>query len=291
MSHTVFRCVSPSSTISASSSPPTSEADSSAIITPPSSPSNHSNLGRIDTMSPLNTSISFPLNSLPNLSLDAAQIALNVRKWLRRIRSFCQACYFFDEQRPIQVIEVFPNGRRSEWEDYHPEDGERCPWRVLHPSTAYDDFRRQICSAMRLYHPCQSEPTMCVICAELYACRADHEYNGHGPSLFMVAFLVWEDVAICDHVFSFFRTHTLIRVPELRSRAEYAYWLGSSVCEPWSSLLYLHILVEVYHALRRSGLLPLYVFLFNSVDYSFQPHRAGRPDVEDIVIYRTLHSP
>lgn len=269
----VFRSASPSSTISASSSP--SEACSSPITASPPLLVSHSHLGRIDTISPLNTSISFPLNSLPYLSLDAARIALNVDKWLTRIRSFCQACYFLRELRPIQVIEVFPNGRRLEWQDYHAEDGERCPWRILHPSTSYDDFRRQVRSTISLYHPYHSEPTMCVICQELYTCRAAHEHSAHGPSIFMVAFLVWEDAAVCDDVFSFLHAHTLIPVPDLRSRAEYAIWLGSPVSEPWSSLLHLHILVEAYHNLRRSGLLTL----------------PGRPDVEDIVTYRTAHLP
>ncbi|KAG6371440.1 hypothetical protein JVT61DRAFT_9137 [Boletus reticuloceps] len=287
MSQTVSRHVSPSSTLSGCSS--SSEAASSPI--PQSSPTTDSACGRIDTTPPINTSIIFPLDSLPNLSLDAARVTSDVGNLLSRIRSFCAACYFLRELRPILVIEMIPNRRRLEWEDYHQGDAERCPWRLLHPSTCYDDFRRQVCSAICLRHPLESEWTICALCDDFYKCRADHERSSHGPSLLMVAFLIWEDVATCDHVFSFLQGHTPIPVPDFRSRSDYAVWLGSSACAPWSSLLYLHILVTVYHALRKSGLLPLYVFLFYFLHYSHQSHRPSQPDVEDVVIYKTIALP
>ena len=284
MSRAIFRSVSAESTLSGYSS--LSEAVSSPISTPRSSPVIDSDPNRIDSES-VNTSIIFPFDSLPYLSLDATSVASSVGKWLTRIRSFCEACYFLRQLRPIRVIEMLPNGRQWEWDDYHQGDAERCPWRLLRPGTPYDDFRRQVCSMIRLRHPLESEWTICVVCDGFYACRAGHEHAGHGPSLFMVAFFVWEHAAIRDCVLSFLHAHTLIPIPDLHSRTDYAFWLGSSACAPWSGLLHLHVLVTTYHTLRNSGLLPLYVAPFHILSYPHQSHRPSQPDVDDVVNYRT----
>ncbi|KAN0092504.1 hypothetical protein V8E55_003288, partial [Tylopilus felleus] len=138
MSRAIFRSVSAESTLSGYSS--LSEAVSSPISTPRSSPVIDSDPNRIDSES-VNTSIIFPFDSLPYLSLDATSVASSVGKWLTRIRSFCEACYFLRQLRPIRVIEMLPNGRQWEWDDYHQGDAERCPWRLLRPGTPYDDFR------------------------------------------------------------------------------------------------------------------------------------------------------
>lgn len=286
MSPVIFRSVSPESTLSGYSS--SSEAVSSPIPTPQSSPVMDPDLDQIDS---INMSIIFPFDSLPYLPLDAAQVASDIGNWLARIRSFCEVCYFLRQLRPIRIIEMFPNGRRWEWNDYHQGDAERCPWHLLHPSTFYDDFRQQVYSTIRLRQPCRSGWIICVVCDDFYTCRAGHEHANHGPSLCMVAFLVWEDVAIRDHVFSFLHAHTLIPIPNLRSRIDYAVWLGSTACAPWSSLLYLHILVTAYHALRNSGLLPPYVLLFQFLDYSHQSHRPSQPNTLDVVTYRTVTLP
>ncbi|KAF8123161.1 hypothetical protein EV363DRAFT_1455771 [Boletus edulis] len=76
MSQTVSRHVSPSSTLSGCSGSSSSEAASSPI--PQLSPATDSACGRIDTTPPINTSIIFPLDSLPNLSLDAARVTSDV---------------------------------------------------------------------------------------------------------------------------------------------------------------------------------------------------------------------
>lgn len=284
----VSRYISSLSILSGSSS--SYENSPSLPPNPPSPPLTGSDPDHVDTIT-LNKSIVFPLDSLPYLSFNDALVAQNVDKWLSRIRFSCQVCYFLCQSRPIRVVETFPSGRRCEWEDYHRGYPNKCPWRLLYPNTSYDDFRRQVYSTIRLRHPRELEWTICVICEGFYACRADHERNGHDASLIAVAFLVWEDVAIRDHVFSFLHVHTFVPVPDLHSRTDYAVWLGSSACAPWSSLLYLHILVATYDTLRNSELLPLYVFYFYFLDYSHQSHRPSRPDhVEDIVSYRTVIS-
>ncbi|KAF8418660.1 hypothetical protein L210DRAFT_891783 [Boletus edulis BED1] len=267
----MFRITSPAPSVLSASEPPSE---------PPSSPIRDLEfddfvdpvIGRADCVPPINTSITFPPDNLPCLPINAAWVASKLDTWLTRVAGFCAVCYFQHERRPISVIELYSNGGRRRWEDYHHKEPERCPWRLLHPSTAYQHFQHQVYSAIRIQHPSEPQEATCVICEEAYACRAVHELHSHGASLFIVAFLVWEEASTCNSVFSFLQGHVNVAVPCFCTREEYAIWLGRPACAPWTDLLNVHLVAASYCALKSSDLLP----------------KPQQPEVEDVVVYRSV---
>lgn len=202
------------------------------------------------------TLVIIPPENLPEIPTAVGDLAYAVLRCLSHLHTVCQACYFLGQRRPILVVATHPRGGSWESYDYHKNEAERCPWRLLHPSTPYESFSTKVHASLRHSNSGGGGWDVCVICAEPQRMTEYHERCCYGQGLFMLAFMIWEDRSTRDRVFSFIYTHMNINIPNFPSREEYAEWLGSSIFSALPTLNYIHLVTVTYDILRRARVLP-----------------------------------
>jgi len=200
------------------------------------------------------TLVPFPEN-MPDLDLALAALASKVGTTLRRSSGSCIVCYFLGLRRPIQVILTHERGGRWDELDLHYCEPERCPWRLIHPTSDFSGFSSELAASLRSSNSGGGGWWVCPSCAEPYMFLDDHETCAYGPNLSALTFMLWNDVPTRNHVFTYITSHLSIELPDFRSRGAYAHWLGCPV-SVFPSLNYLHIVVSAYDNLRSASLLP-----------------------------------
>ena len=230
------------------------------LLTPPGSPAPSSPPGPPNQVAtPLSFYTVIPLSSdPPQITLDCQSLACKVGNTLGRISKFCIVCYFLGQRRPIHVVKTHERGGIWEELDYHTCQPERCPWRLIHPSTStFSSFSRELSTSLDRSDSGGQGWTICTRCGEPWDLTCYHDVCFYGRSLFAIAFFVWEDRPARDRVFSYISSRTPIPVPNFQSRDEYTEWAGASISSR-PTLNHVHVVVVVYDILRRARILPRY---------------------------------
>jgi hypothetical protein len=204
------------------------------------------------------TFVIIPSENLLEIPAAMGDLAYAILRCLSHLHTACQVCYFLGQRRPILVVVTHPRGGSWESYDYHKNEAERYPWRLLHPSTSYESFSTKVHASLRHSNAGGGGCDRYVICGEPRRMTEYHESCFYGQGLFMLAFMIWKDRSTRDRVFSFIYTH--INIPNFPSREEYAEWLGSSTFSAWATLNYIHLVIVAYDILRRARVLPRSVF-------------------------------
>lgn len=207
------------------------------------------------------TFVIIPAENLSGIPAPMDDLAYALLRCFRHLQTECTVCYFLGRRRPILVVETHPRGGRWESYDYHKNEAEHCPWRLLHPSTPYASFSTNVHTSLRHSNSGGGRWSVCVACGEPSHIDEYHEKCCYGQNLFMLAFLIWEDESTRDHVFSFIYTHTDVNIPGFTSREEYAEWLGSPIFPARPTLNHIHLVIVAYDILRRAHLLFRLAFL------------------------------
>lgn len=206
------------------------------------------------------TFVSISFYSFPSLPRTQRALFHAIIDAFDRLERSCEVCYFLRKRRPIVLVQPRSSGELV-WvgQDNHISEAQKCPWPLLRPLELYKDFALQVQHSMR--QPCLGDKEL-AICARYGQPRDGAEPHPrclYGPSLYMIAFMIWTARPIRDHVFSFLSLRSSINIPNIGSRSEYAEWLGLPITSE-SSLRHIHLVVVAYRLLRRNDLLPWYVF-------------------------------
>jgi len=198
--------------------------------------------------------MSLPLpDHIPSVSLAIGPLAFALNTYLGYLQTVCKACYFLRASRPIQVVLTHPRGGRWDEVDYHRALPLALP---LHPSTPYKDFSHEAHRSLRGSRSGGDGWSVCTICGEPWDITDLHERCVFGDSIFMPAFMVWEDRPTRDHVFSFIQAKTALDFPNLPTRSHYADWLGCSISPSLPTLNNIHALAIAYRTLRHTRQVP-----------------------------------
>ena len=256
-----FRCIHPSAPFTQ----PQMSSQIPILPTPPSSlPMSSPNDALQDSNVPLSsyTFVDIPAENLPVSGIPPPMcgLACTVIHCLNHLQTKCEVCYFLGWHCPILVVETHPWGGKWESYDYHKNEAEHCPWHLLHLSTPYASFSSKVHTLL-----CHSDSggegwTVCTHCGEPSDVTEYYKQYCYGQSLFMLAFLIWDDCSTRDHVFSFICTHTHTNIPAFPSRQEYAEWLRSPIFSAQPTLNHLHLVIVAYDILRHACLLFRWAF-------------------------------
>jgi hypothetical protein len=200
------------------------------------------------------TPVPFP-EYMPNLDPAPEALASKVGVTLRRSSGSCIVCYFLGRCHPIQVILTHERGGQWHEVDLHYCEPERCPWRLIYPTSDFSSFSSELTASLRCSNSGGGGWWVCRSCAEPYMFLDGHETCTYGPNLSALAFMLWNDVPTRNHVFTYITSFLSIELPDFQSRQAYAHWLGCPV-SVFPSFNYLHVVVVAYDNLRSAILLP-----------------------------------
>ncbi|KAF8549167.1 hypothetical protein OG21DRAFT_627770 [Imleria badia] len=200
------------------------------------------------------TPVILPENISP-LVIQCRTLSYGVHSFLVRVSTHCPVCYFLGRPLPVLTKRIRAYGDSTEVINFHHGQPTLCPYRLVHPSTPFFDFSREVYSSLRRSDSGGDGIGVCDRCADPYALVEGHDVCIYGQALFVLAFLVWEDRPTRDRVFTYISSSASVLVPDLQSREAYAEWLGFSI-RSRPSLNHIHLVAVAYHALRRARLLP-----------------------------------
>ena len=203
---------------------------------------------------PFFTRVILPENTSPVVTA-CRTLSLGVGSLLVRLATHCVVCYFLGQRLPVLTKRIRAHGDTTEVIDFHSSQPALCPHGLVHPSTPFPRFFREVSSCLRRSDSGGDGMDVCPACAEPYNLVDCHEVCTYGQALFALAFLVWEDRPTRDYVFTYISSGTSVLVPDLQSRDAYAEWLGSSL-HSRPSLNHIHVVALAYDALRLARVLP-----------------------------------
>ncbi|KAH0833797.1 hypothetical protein J3R83DRAFT_10945 [Lanmaoa asiatica] len=190
--------------------------------------------------------------SIPNSFSERIQLISNC---FRRMQKHCTLCYFLRRINPVKIIQTSRGTILDTLYDHHANDFERCPSRLINPSSPYHNFTCHISALMRCSFSGGAGWFVCTICAEPYDDILYHERCIYGRELFLLAYLIWEHPPTLGRVFSLLRIND-VTFPNFQNITEYAQWLGNGINLTRPVLNNIHLVIIAYHLLRWVGQLP-----------------------------------